>query len=150
MTAISMLRLRSWLRFRVLLALFFIFLPNLLMAQDANLIAEDSHVSLIKLSADPERFEERRLMLSGYLSAENGEQARLYLNEEAFLLNSPDYVGLDFRGGSEDVYRTALTLNGSYAVLSGVFQYTKFNSPLESIGYIDLINRIAPKRRQPK
>ncbi len=104
-----------------------------------NIKADFSPVSLIKLTVTPHKFEGKSILVSGYLVFSEGDPPSLYLNKDASLMHSSDYLVLDQIKNEELIFNKCKL--GCFASFVGVFEYSKFNSPKSFIGVIEKISR---------
>lgn len=108
----------------------------------ANSKFDHTQISLFKLSIHPEKYERQKLIVSGFLVMEEKETPKLYFSRDSFSSNSPDYLVLnDFPEQSlgEAFHNCS---KGCFASVIGTFEYSKYNSPYDLIGFVEKTQKV--------
>jgi hypothetical protein len=90
-------------------------------------------VSMMKLLIEPQKYEGKRVYLSGYLHIGKGDYPRLYFSEESYQMRATEYLvlhGLKKLTNNKD-------FSGCYIYLLGTFEFEKYGKPISMIGVLD-------------
>ena len=96
-------------------------------------------LSLVKLITFPERYEDKKVVVTGYFVDVPGSSQRLYMNKESFLQRGPEYLLIYSYKNSLDVLIENKTCR---LVMRGTFIYKSIGSPLRAIGGLKDIDNI--------
>lgn len=93
-------------------------------------------ISMIRLISDPELYDSSSIILKGYLEVPGSGAAKLFINKTAFDINGPEYLIVEFGGEYAEWARKS---SGCYVSITGLFQYSKYNRPMDFIGVIEKV-----------
>ncbi|MCV2884762.1 hypothetical protein OE749_08640 [Aestuariibacter sp. AA17] len=99
-------------------------------------------VSLTKLTVFPEKFEAKVIIASGVLVVKTGEPPILHFSYDTFRSNTPDHIVLNSFPSEVESKALEHCNDGCYASVIGKFEYSKYNSPMDFIGFMDSVKKI--------
>jgi|TARA_B110000240_G_C13395979_1_gene408853 hypothetical protein len=131
---------------RTIIGFTFIFLilttALLLNSANANTKYDHTQISLIKLTISPEEYENHKIIVSGFLVTKEGELPKLYFNSDSYKSNAPDYIYINDFPKEKLTIALKNCVEGCSASIIGVFAFSKYNSPLDLIGFMDDVRKV--------
>lgn len=103
---------------------------------------KNTSVSMVKLIISPKKFEEKEIIVSGFLLVKHTQVPVLYFSKESFFSKSTDYIILNDFPEKSEVRAINECGEGCYVSVYGKYEYSKYASPDDIAGFLEDISLI--------